>query len=386
MAPQVENLAGEDTAVSSPVDFDHIRLRVGNAKQAAFWFCASLGFEPFAYKGLETGSKELTAHAVKIGRIILVLEGTTVPDNKNFGDYLTKHGDSVKDVAFEVDNLEVFLEHARAKKTRIVREMTVESDENGTVKSASILAFGDVIHTLIERKNYRGLFLPGFRKHHWDGQCFENMPKTNVNTIDHFVGAQKEDEMESVVEWYEDNLLFHRYWTDGPEYITTENSALSAKFEASENEKIQIVVAKGNEALGKGTNQIQEFVNYNGGPGVQHVALNTDDLVATVEALRARGVELLDVPAKYYELVREKLSTSNCPIEADIDRLQELGIFIDFDEKGYILQKFTRPLDDRPTLFFEFIERHNFKGFGAGNFKAIFEAIERQQITRNTFF
>ncbi|CAJ0572207.1 unnamed protein product, partial [Mesorhabditis spiculigera] len=299
MAPQIEDLTGRDMAAKSPEDFDHIRFRVGNAKQAAFWFCASFGFQPFAYKGLETGCKELTAHAIKTGKIILVFEGTTGPDNKNFGDYLTKHGDSVQDVAFQVDDLEVFLEHARAKKTKIVREMTVESDEYGVVKYASILAFGDVIHTLIERKNYRGLFLPGFRAHHWDGQCFDHLPKTDLKTIDHFVGAQPEDEMESVVDC---------------------------------------------------------------------------------------GVELLDVPDKYYDVIREKLSKSNCPIDADLDKLQELNIFIDFDEKGYILQKFTKPLDDRPTLFFEVIERHNFKGFGAGNFFAIFEAIERQQMERNTFY
>ncbi|CAJ0580016.1 unnamed protein product, partial [Mesorhabditis spiculigera] len=368
----------------SPIGFDHIKFIVGNAKQAAYWYCANFGFRPFAYKGLETGSTRVAAHAIKQGEIVLVFESAIRPNDPEYGNFLSTHSDSVRDVAFEVDDVDALVRQAKMKGTTVIRDVTAESDDDGTIKTAALRTFGDVLHTLVERKNYHGLFMPGFKAHPWDGEFFEKLPSTDFLVVDHFVGAQPEMEMATVAEWYERILQFHRFWTDGDAVVDTGKSALTAKYEANENSTIKAVISEGVNIEGKGLSQIQEFVDYNGGAGVQHIAFTTEDIVGSVQALKDRGVELMDVPDKYYDLIKERLSGTKIKISEDLQRLQDLKIFVDFDEEGYLLQKFTKPLDDRPTLFIEIIQRHNYKGFGAGNFKAIFEAIELLQEERHT--
>jgi len=362
--------------------FDHITLWVGNALQASSWFCLRFGFQPYAYRGLETGSREVVSHAIKQNKIILVFQSPLLPDNQEYGEHLVRHGDGVKDIAFTVNNIEHVVEQARAKGGKVVKDIWTESDEHGSVKMACIQTYGDTTHTLIERGNYSGLFLPNYQEHPLKNKdpLLEKLPEVKLDFIDHIVGNMPDNEMENTTQWYENTLQFHRFWSVDDSVIHTQYSSLRSIVVANEQETVKMPINE--PASGKKKSQIQEYVDYYGSSGVQHVALNTSDILTSVAKLRERGTQFLQVPSAYYTDLRERLKHSKVKIIEDLSMVEKLNILIDYDDNGYLLQIFTKPVEDRPTLFFEVIQRHNNNGFGVGNFKALFEAIERDQDAR----
>ncbi|XP_060075881.1 4-hydroxyphenylpyruvate dioxygenase-like [Ylistrum balloti] len=372
---------GEKPESGRFVSFDHVTFWVGNAKQAASYYCARLGFELLAYKGLETGSREMAAHVVRQNKIVFVFQSMLQPNiPKEMGDHLVKHGDSAKDVAFEVEDLDAIFKRAIERGAIVVKEPWEETDEDGTVKLAMVKTYGDTTHTFVDRSKYKGVFLPGYRATTFKDPLNDLLPKTNLKFIDHIVGNQPEDDMVSVAEWYERNLMFHRFWSVDDKQIHTEYSALRSIVVTNYEETIKMPINE--PATGRRKSQIQEYVDFNGGAGVQHIAMNTDNIIETVSRMKARGQEFLEIPMKYYDNLRERLKHSNIKVTENMDTLQKLRILVDFDENGYLLQIFTRMMQDRPTLFLEVIQRHNNSGFGAGNFKSLFEAIELEQAER----
>uniref|UniRef100_A0A915DAC3 4-hydroxyphenylpyruvate dioxygenase n=1 Tax=Ditylenchus dipsaci TaxID=166011 RepID=A0A915DAC3_9BILA len=377
----------KNEAESKLIAFHHIRFWVGNAKQAAYWYCANFGFHPFAYRGLETGNRHVASHAVRQDKIVFIFETALLPDNHEIGDHLVQHGDGVKDVAFEVDNLDWIMEHAKKENATIVQDITEETDEFGSIRKASIQTYGDTIHTLIETSKYKGDFLPGFKTLPSSSLFLESLPNVGLNFIDHCVGNQPDLEMESVAQWYEKVLLFHRFWSVDDSIIHTDYSALRSIVVTNKEETIKMPINEPAQGKGhKAVSQIQEYVDYYGGAGVQHIALNTNDIILAITALRARGLEFLSIPKSYYDNLRDRLKADNVQIKEDMDKLEKLHILVDFDENGYLLQIFSKPCQDRPTLFIEIIQRHNHQGFGAGNFKALFESIEMEQNKRGNLF
>ncbi|CAH0555965.1 unnamed protein product [Brassicogethes aeneus] len=359
--------------------FDHLTFYVGNAKQAASYYITRLGFEPVAYKGLETGSRKYASHVVRQNKIVFVFVSAYKPNEDDIGHHLIKHGDGVKDIAFAVENLENIIDVAKQRGAKIVRDIWQESDFNGTVRFATLKTYGDTTHTFIDRSLYRGAFLPGFLPCAPD-VLSKMLPQSKLDFIDHVVGNQPDNEMESVAKWYENVLQFHRFWSVDDKQLHTEYSALRSIVMSNWEENIKVPINE--PAPGKKKSQIEEYVEYYGGAGVQHIALNTNDIITAVRNLKARGVEFLQVPDSYYDLLRENLKHSNVKIAEELKTLQELKILIDYDENGYLLQIFTKNMQDRPTLFLEVIQRRNHNGFGAGNFKALFEAIEIEQEKR----
>ncbi|KAF7669001.1 hypothetical protein LDENG_00262250 [Lucifuga dentata] len=347
---------------------------------AASYYCNKLGFEPLAYRGLETGSRDVVSHAVRQGKIIYVFSSALNPGNKEMGDHLVKHGDGVKDVAFTVEDCDFLVQKAREQGAVIVKEPYTLEDKYGRVRLAVVQTYGDTTHTFVERTGYSGLFLPGFNPPLFKDPLLAKLPSGNLNFIDHIVGNQPDNEMVPVVEWYQRNLLFHRFWSVDDKQLQTEFSALRSIVVANYEETVKMPINE--PAIGKRKSQIQEYVEYYGGPGVQHIAMNTSDIITAIRNLKERGMEFMSVPDTYYEQLREKLKHSKVKILEDLDILQELKILVDYDDNGYLLQIFTKPVQDRPTVFLEVIQRHNHQGFGAGNFKSLFEAIEADQNAR----
>nr|CAD2167359.1 unnamed protein product [Meloidogyne enterolobii] len=331
-------------------------------RSAAHWYRINFGFKTFAYRGLETGSRRTVAHAIKQGKIIFVFESPLLPNNEEIGKHLNKHGDGVKDVAFEVDNLDWIVEQAKINGGKIVEDVTEDTDENGSVR-----VYGDTVHTLIDRSKYRGVFLPGFKPANEETENEFNFPQPELKFIDHCVGNQPDLTMESVAQWYERVLAFHRFWSVDDSVIHTEYSALRSIVMANKEETIKMPINEPAKSR-KAVSQIQEFVDYYGGAGVQHIALNTSNIIKAIESLKFRGLQFLSIPDSYYLNLRERLEAAKMKIEEDINILQKLKILVDFDENGYLLQIFSKPCQDRPTLFIEIIQRHNHQGFGAGNF------------------
>lgn len=362
------------------VCFDHITFWVGNAKQAASYYCNKLGFEPLAYRGLETGSRDVVSHVVKQGKIIYVFSSALNPGNKEIGEHLVKHGDGVKDVAFTVENCDYLVEKAKERGAIIIKEPRVVEDKSGRVKLAVLQTYGDTTHTFVERAGYNGLFLPGFHPPLFCDHFLKKLPSGKLDFIDHVVGNQQDNEMVPIVEWYQRNLLFHRFWSVDDKQLQTEYSALRSIVVANYEETVKMPINE--PAMGKRKSQIQEYVEYYGGPGVQHIAMNTSDIISAIRNLKERGMEFMTVPDTYYQQLREKLKLSKVKIAEDISVLEELKILVDYDDNGYLLQIFTKPVQDRPTVFLEVIQRHNHQGFGAGNFKSLFEAIEADQNAR----
>lgn len=372
---------GEKHAKGRFVKFHHLTFWVGNAKQAATFYCNKMGFEPLAYKGLETGSRQVVSHVVRQDKILFAFESPLNPGNEEMGRYLIKHGDAVKDVAFQVENCDFLVKTARERGAVIVKEPWVEEDSHGRVKFAVIQTYGDTTHTLIEYLGpYKGLFLPGYKESLFKDPLLPKLPTVALNFIDHIVGNQPDDEMVPISDWYQKCLLFHRFWSIDDKQIHTDYSSLRSIVVTNYEETIKMPINE--PAPGKRISQIQEYVDYNGGPGVQHIALNTSNIIEAIVNLRARGMEFLSAPETYYETLRQKLKTAKIKVKEDLDVLQELKILVDFDDKGYLLQIFTKPVQDRPTLFLEVIQRNNHFGFGAGNFKSLFEAIEKDQDAR----
>jgi len=365
------------------IRFDHIEWWVGNAKQAASFYCTRFGFQPFAYKGLETGSREVACHVVKQRDTIFVFKSAYVPDaeiTKIMGAHLVKHGDGVKDVSFSVEDLDGIMMKCKEKGVKIVRDIWEEQDEGGKVRFATVQTYGDTTHTFVERKGYEGLFLPGYKAPLHGDALLAQLPEAGVYFIDHVVGNQPDLQMEDAAKWYERNLLFHRFWSVDDTQMHTEYSALRSVVMANYEETIKMPINE--PAPGKKKSQIQEYVDYYGSAGVQHIALRSFDIIKSIENLRARGMVFLDIPSSYYTQLKRRLANSPVKVKEDLDILEKLKILIDYDDNGYLLQIFTKPVQDKPTVFIEIIQRHNHQGFGAGNFKALFECIELDQAQR----
>lgn len=368
--------------------FDHITFYVGNAMQAAQWYVARFGFTPIAYKGLETGSRDIVAHVVRQNDIIFEFVSPLNPSGKSdsgedLGQQLFVHGDHAKDVAFKVDNCRELYNQAMTrggKSVVSIQEPKELKDENGTVVIATIRTYGNVVHSFVERSNYKGVYMPGYRPVTEEDPLSTIIPIPNLSFVDHVVGNQPDQAMVPLVEWYEKTLDFHRFWSVDDSMIHTEYSSLRSIVVTDKDEKVKMPLNE--PANGKKKSQIQEFVDYYAGSGVQHIAMNTPDIITAVSHMQARGVKFLKVPSTYYVSLRQKLQSSPIKVKEDMDKLEQLKILIDYDDKGYLLQIFTKPVEDRPTLFYEVIQRNNHQGFGAGNFKSLFEAIERDQAER----
>jgi len=348
---------------------DHVELWVGNAKQAAYFYSRAFGFREVAYAGLETGVRDRTSHVLKQGRIRLVLSGALTPDHE-IGRHHAAHGDGVRVIALSVPDAEYAFRTAVDRGAQGVREPWEQSDEAGRVKLATIATYGETLHTFVERSDYAGAFLPGYERRD------EPADDVGLLTIDHVVGNVELGHMETWVKFYEDvfGMTEMIHFTD--EAISTEYSALMSKVVTDGHGRVKFPINE--PAEGKRKSQIDEFLEFYGGPGAQHIAVATRDIVRTVSEMRERGVEFLTIPETYYEDVPERIGE----IEESLDDLRRLGILVDRDDEGYMLQIFTKPVGDRPTMFFEVIERHGARGFGEGNFKALFEAIEREQERR----
>ena len=357
---------------------DHVELYVGNAKQAAHFYKTAFGFQSLAYKGLETGSKDRVSYVIKQDKIRLVLT-TPLSSSSPINNHIVKHGDGVKVIALWVEDARKSWQETTSRGAKSFMEPTVETDEYGEVVKAGIYTYGETIHLFVERKNYNGLFMPGFVE--WESDY--NPEPTGLKYIDHMVGNVGWGEMNTWVKWYEDVMGFVNFLSFDDKQIHTEYSALMSKVMSNGNGRIKFPINE--PAEGKKKSQIEEYLDFYEGAGVQHIAVATDDIIKTVSALRARGVEFLSTPPQaYYEAVPGRLEEHDHELREDISTLKRLGIMIDADEEGYLLQIFTKPVQDRPTLFFEIIQRMGAKGFGAGNFKALFESIEREQAKRGT--
>ncbi|KIW05916.1 4-hydroxyphenylpyruvate dioxygenase [Verruconis gallopava] len=377
--------------------YHHITWWVGNAKQAASYYITRFGFRPVAKSDLTTGSRTVASHVVASGNIKFVFQSPILASNPRRGglkkedklledmyESLEQHGDAVKDVAFEVNDVRAVYEGAIARGAEGVREPWTVKDEFGAVTMASVKTYGDTTHTFVERDGYNGPFLPGFKPVDEIDPIMKILPECPLEVIDHCVGNQDWDDMEDACDFYEKCLGFHRFWSVDDKDICTDFSALRSIVMSSPNDIVKMPINEPAEAKKKGKSQIEEYVEYNNGPGVQHIALKTPDIITTVRNMRARGVEFIKVPDTYYETMRERIksNTLRWKLKENFDEIQDLNILIDFDEGGYLLQLFTKPLMDRPTVFIEIIQRENFSGFGAGNFKSLFEAIERDQAAR----
>ncbi|PFH58927.1 hypothetical protein XA68_13035 [Ophiocordyceps unilateralis] len=389
--------SGSDAA-GNFTGYDHVTWWVGNAKQAAAYYTSLFGFHAVAYRGLETGSRYFASHVVANNDVRFVFtsplrsaehlaadEPISEADRNLLAEmyaHLEKHGDAVKDVAFEVDNVEGVYQRAVKGGAVAIRAPEEQRDgELGSVVTAVINTYGDTTHTLIDRSAYSGLFLPGFRAAR-PSRASVTLPDVGLARIDHCVGNQDWNEMVSACDFYEQCLSFHRFWSVDDSQICTDFSALNSIVMASPNNLVKMPINE--PAAGKKKSQIEEYVVFNSGAGVQHIALLTTDIISAVSALRARGVDFIDVPETYYATLRQRLKSDrrSWKLQEDLDTIQRLNILIDYDEAGYLLQLFTKPLMDRPTVFIEIIQRNNFEGFGAGNFKSLFEAIEREQAER----
>lgn len=361
--------------------FDHVKWYVGNAKQAADWYVVHFGFKEIAYRGLETGSRKSAHHVIACNQIIWEFISAYSPDAADpINHEVALHGDGAKDLAFAVDDTRVAFEYAKAKGARVIAEPEELKDENGSVIVATIATYGDTWHTFVQRNNYKGVFLPGYKTMTEESPFASFTPHVGLNFIDHIVGNQPDQAMVPIVEWYENTLNFHRFWSVDDKMVHTEYSSLRSIVVADFDEKVKLPINE--PAAGKRKSQIQEYVDYYGGPGMQHIALRTDDILYTIKQLRARGVKFLTVPKSYYTNLWEKLKSSPTKVKEDVATIEEYNILVDYDDKGYLLQIFTQPCQDRPTVFLEIIQRNNHNGFGAGNFKSLFEAIEREQAAR----
>ena len=350
---------------------DHVELWVGNAVQAAFFYREAYGFKQVAYAGLETGVRDRTSFVLQQGRIRLVLTGALRPGHE-IGEHHAVHGDGVKVIALSVPDAAYAYRTALERGAEGVREPSEASDDAGTVRLATIRAYGDTLHTFVERGAYHGAFLPGYVAE----EVAPSGGDTGLLAIDHIVGNVELGAMERWVKFYEDVFGMKEMLHFSDEDISTEYSALMSKVVTSGNGRIKFPINE--PAEGKRKSQIDEYLEFYGGPGAQHIALATRDIVGTVAALKQRGVRFLMTPEAYYDEVPGRVGE----IEEDLEDLRRLGILVDRDDEGYLLQIFTKPIGDRPTIFFEIIERHGARGFGEGNFKALFEAIEREQEKR----
>jgi 4-hydroxyphenylpyruvate dioxygenase len=357
---------------------DYVEFYVGNAKQAAHFYKTAFGFQTLAYAGLETGVRDRASYVLKQDKIRLVLT-TALTSDSPVGEHVKKHGDGVKIIALWVEDARKSFQETTSRGAKIFMEPVVEKDEFGEVIRAGIYTYGETVHMFVERKNYKGIFLPGYVEIKSD----YNPTPVGLKYIDHMVGNVGWNQMNIWVKWYEEVMGFVNFLSFDDKQIHTEYSALMSKVMSNGNGRIKFPInepAKGNKR-----SQIEEYLDFYEGSGVQHIAIATDDIIKTVTELRARGIEFLSAPPRaYYEDIPNRLGDHMKMMHEDIASIEKLAIMVDADEDGYLLQIFTKPVEDRPTLFFEIIQRMGAKGFGAGNFKALFESIEREQEKRGT--
>lgn len=352
---------------------DHVEIYVGNAKQSAYYYQAAFGFNLVAYSGLETGNKEQTSYVLQQEKLRIVVTSSLTANNP-INDHLAKHGDGVKVLALWVDDAAKSWEETTKRGAVSIQEPTTYKDEFGEVVISSIKTYGDTIHKFVERKNYTGAFLPGFTPKE---STFEVKP-IGLQYIDHCVGNVELGKMDEWVKFYEDVMGFGLLLTFDDKDISTEYTALMSKVVSNGNGYVKFPINE--PAKGKKKSQIEEYIDFYNSAGVQHIAVATKDIIYTVGELRRRGVEFLEVPGTYYDDLIERVGE----IKEDVAELKKLNILVDHDEEGYLLQIFTKPVQDRPTMFFEIIQREGAQSFGKGNFKALFEAIEREQESRGT--
>ena len=365
------------TVSENQVDFlpltgtDHIEFYVGNAKQAAHFYKTAFGFQDLAYSGPETGDRDKVSYVLMQNKIRFVFTTPLQPSHP-IAEHINTHGDGVKALALTVSNASDAYHQTTKRGAKSWMEPRTIEDANGKVVMSGIRIYGDTVHLFVERSGYHGPFLPGFRK------LETNYHPTEVGLkyVDHCVGNVGWNEMNPWVKFYEDVMGFRNILTFDDKQISTEYSALMSKVMSNGNGFVKFPINE--PAQGKKKSQVEEYLDFYGGPGVQHIALATDNIVETVSALSSRGVEFLKVPGTYYDELLNRIG----PIDEDLSSLKNLGILVDRDDEGYLLQIFTRPVEDRPTLFFEIIQRKGARSFGAGNFKALFEALEREQALR----
>ncbi|MDY0343230.1 MAG: 4-hydroxyphenylpyruvate dioxygenase [Lentimicrobium sp.] len=365
--------------MSSNTDFlpidgtDYVEFYVGNAKQAAHYYQTAFGFQPLAYAGLETGLKDRTSYVLVQDKIRFVFTSSMLAEGK-IADHVRKHGDGVKVVALWVDDARKSWEETTSRGAKSYHEPQTQSDKNGEVVTSGIHTYGETVHIFVERKNYKGPFLPGYVK--WEPE-FVAKP-TGLKYVDHMVGNVGWNEMNTWVNFYAKVMGFNQLVSFDDNDISTEYTALMSKVMSSGNGRIKFPINE--PAKGKKRSQVEEYLDFYGDSGVQHVAMATDNILETVTDLRNRGVQFLTVPGSYYETVLDRVGT----IDEELKSLSKLGILVDRDDEGYLLQIFTKPVQDRPTVFYEIIQRKGAKSFGKGNFKALFEAIELEQVKRGT--
>lgn len=350
---------------------DYIEFYVGNAKQAAHFYKTAFGFQSLAYAGPETGVKDKVSYVIRQNKITFVLTTPLRTDNE-IANHIYKHGDGVKVIALKVDDATSAWKETTSRNAQSYLKPKIMQDETGEVIMSGIHIYDDTIHLFVERKNYKGIFMPGFVK--WDSQY--NPSSTGLLYVDHCVGNVGWNQMDKWVKFYEDVMGFKNILSFDDKDISTEYSALMSKVMSNNNGYVKFPINE--PAEGKKKSQVEEFLDFYNGAGVQHIAIATSNIIETVTMLGERGVEFLKIPESYYDTVLDRVGT----IDEDLMPLRKLGILIDKDDEGYLLQIFTKPIEDRPTLFFEIIQRKGAKSFGKGNFKALFEAIEREQEAR----
>jgi len=350
---------------------DYVEFYVGNAKQAAHFYKTAFGFQSLAYSGPETGTKDRVSYAIRQNKLTLVLTTPLRPNNP-IADHVHKHGDGVKAIALRVEDASSAWEETTKRGGKSYMEPKTLSDKHGEVVMSGIHTYGEVVHLFIERQNYRGPFMPGFRK--WESNY--KPPQTGLQYVDHCVGNVALGQMNPWVKFYEDVMGFRNILSFDDKDISTEYSALMSKVMSNGNGFVKFPINE--PAEGKKKSQVDEYLEFYNGEGVQHVAMATKNIIETVMDLQKRGVEFLNIPSNYYETLLDRVGQ----IDEELNALKRLGILVDRDDEGYLLQIFTKPVEDRPTLFFEIIQRKGAKSFGKGNFKALFEAIEREQAAR----
>lgn len=350
---------------------DHIEFYVGNARQSAHYYKTAFGFQPLAYAGPETGSKDKVSYVIRQQKIVLVLTTPLKPDNEIAG-HIYRHGDGVRALALRVKDARDAWEQTTARGAKSFLEPTELKDEQGMVRLSGIHTYGDTVHLFVERQHYHGVFLPGFVS--WEPGYRPS--ETGLLHVDHCAGNVGWNGMNRWVSFYENVMGFKNILSFDDKDISTEYSALMSKVMSNGNGYVKFPINE--PAEGKKRSQVEEFLDYYGGEGVQHIAVAAKDILATVHQLQSRGVEFLQVPHAYYDDLKNRVGD----IDEDIEALAETGILVDRDDEGYLLQIFTKPVEDRPTLFFEIIQRKGARSFGKGNFKALFEAMEREQALR----
>lgn len=353
---------------------DYLELYVSNSKQAAHFYKTAFGFQSLAYAGLETGLKDKESYVVVQDKIRLVLT-SPLKSGTEIGKHIDDHGDGVKVVALWVDDATYAYNTAMEKGAKSYMEPKTEEDKDGTVVRSGIYTYGETVHIFVERKNYNGTFLPGYRK--WETPDY-NPSSTGLKFVDHMVGNVGWNRMNEWVDFYANVLGFTQILSFDDKDISTDFTALMSKVMSNGNGRIKFPINE--PAEGKKKSQVEEYLDFYEGEGIQHIAVATDDIIKTVRELKSRGIEFLKVPDTYYDVVLDRVGK----IDEDIAPLKELGILVDRDDEGYLLQIFTRPVEPRPTMFFEIIQRKGAQSFGKGNFKALFEAIEREQELRGT--